>query len=144
MAFNILKAMEEPIKKGDKALYWDGPQVLEVTFDSDIRNSFYPHQNYLRLPSRFQAEEKKECANCGSKQSDCMNMFHDYMNPGAPGPEKFECPLHGLDRDERLCTCKPSDAVENKIAFICGYWSLHDKNLDIELRELVDLVRREK
>lgn len=57
MAWNVLAAMQEPIKTGDK--YLDAHDLSNVKMaDFDIDGL---HTATLRLPSCFQTPEKKEC-----------------------------------------------------------------------------------
>lgn len=62
IANNIIIAMQEPINKGERYLYWD-EQIntcgwMEGKNESETDKRFY-HPKELRLPNRFQGNEKK-------------------------------------------------------------------------------------
>ncbi len=53
MAYNVLRAMEQPIKKGEKILVIqkDGGRIWEYEYPTDVS---VVHPQWLRLPDRFQ------------------------------------------------------------------------------------------
>lgn len=132
IAYDVLMAMQEPIRKGERILLIDSPR-LEAVSESIMNyaiNGFHPW--YVRLPSRFQAAVCQcGCHDCGlprkkgysccdraTQPPPCNNYVPEYgvnrfcvnchkaESDHTPEPMKFECPLHGLDRDESLCTCE--------------------------------------
>ncbi len=59
MARRVLRAMQEPIKKGDKIIEWHQLGVIETIAMFDMHEY---HPINLRLPQRFQpVEPEKEC-----------------------------------------------------------------------------------
>lgn len=123
LAFKILTAMQEPVKKGDRYIvtHDDGN-----TWSEDKRaNEFLPtdydgywHPNVLRLPDSFQ---RKDCEDCGTL-------------PGITDPKWCKCSCHGK-----------KDPVEEKIQEIVAKADDFDQEwIKTELASLVNLVRKEK
>jgi len=103
-ALRILKAMEEPIRSGDRLLVYseEGQEWIE---DFAFKNAaYYPvHLMILRLPDQFQP--KKECQ-CN------MNCAECHMQRPDPVEEKIQSiwrnTLHGKD----LCLAHLRELVE--------------------------------
>ena len=62
MACNVLHAMQEPIKKGDKFLFNERVDIWTEQTENCEDNYFHPFR--LRLPDAFQ-EKKEESLPCG-------------------------------------------------------------------------------
>lgn len=136
LALAIIKAMQEPIRKGDKYLtnsaitdiHRYGDFDREMTALDDIQYPFHPF--HLRLPDQFQTAGKKECA--------CLE-HHCY------------CLCHGnfcKKCDKQIYNEPQPDAVEEKIKEIV--WGINNKkgfefpsgsHLVASLRELVRLAQ---
>ena len=67
-AFDVLRAMQEPIRKGERYLYWTSKGLFELIATADID---FSGGIYMRLPDRFQTAGKKTC------DCDC----HDFNKP---------------------------------------------------------------
>lgn len=155
IAWHVLISMQEPIKKGER--------YLCIKFNGDIVEEscfavvFYPHWHCLRLPDRFQKEEKKECDHpyralrydtSGTRCMDCMQT----MNSDSLKSETEKC-THNYGAMGVGCMpgsgCKGrfiiKDEVEEKIKVILReiITPHYNSSFDIEreLRELVELAR---
>lgn len=130
-AWLVLLAMQEDIMRGEKYIQIGGfGDVKEHESAGEIFGDFHPH--YLRLPSRFQPTEKKDCIiqvhgkNCWHWDDESRNLGHwAEFCPSVPKPT-------------------PSEAVEEKIRTLrqASYATWQER--EIALRELVEMVRGEK
>ena len=141
IAWNVLRAMQEPIKKGDWYLWCDGNEdtkerVWRDPLPGRFEENFHPH--YLRLPDRFQKQEQKcnESCVCYEKKPTPEPRIHPYVWKGSE-PEKCFC---GNNVDAQTGKCKPKDEVEEKIKAIMYHCSSHIA--ENQLRELVALARK--
>lgn len=154
VALNILQSMQEPIKKGERALEWAEVCWREIVIrDETYIGSAEFHPTILRLPDRFQ---KQECdcichRNSGvwhNKPCDCA------YNPPKPEPEKCyacegrnDCKPGGW---QPVCEFhlrnppKPKDEVEDKIMSIVAPFVHGGDKMEKLLRELVELARGKK
>lgn len=110
-AENVINAMQEKIKKGERYLFIEREayfDVLEGNRDGiscDLDNF---HPIYLRLPDRFQPPERKSCE---AHVLGVYCLYCDFKNPGAiKPPSTAGCDHSGLKRycgDAIYCeTCK--------------------------------------
>lgn len=172
VAGRILKAMEEPIKKGELTLSLattdDDKVVANTTWDCN--DGFHPY--LLRLPDRFQAVEKKgcqheviECVNCAKPfpqsppapaetekcwckpdQETCRSLNVCGCPCHKPSPEK--CPEGDCDCPEPKAKVAPDpsreDEVERLIKLIDDLFGGDGRqNLTKHVRHLVEVVRNE-
>lgn len=114
LAFIVLAAMQEPIRKGERLLLiCQNGDIIEQIATGDERTDTIMFQwNYLRLPDCLQ---KRECLTCGCHI-----------------PPPIENPQEQPRRDE----------VEEKIEEIRSRHS--NCRLEHDLRELVELARKGK
>ena len=135
MSARILRAMQEPIKKGERCLiiYIDST-IGEYVNDGMADGEKNIHPQYLRLPDRFQKQERPTCC-CGES-----NTIHRIDGPcyqiDKPTPEPEKCIY---DHGEFLVphTCKPKDAG------LANAWKPKDE-LDEKIRKIwVDCTQDE-
>lgn len=101
-AYGILRAMQEPIKKGERRLYVDGMgAVWDGIHPVDINPDYHP--DYLRLPSRFQTPERKKCC-CG--ESETIHRIDGPCYRIESGPPEGTKPLSPTSAEE--CDCYSS------------------------------------
>lgn len=134
MSHRILRAMQEPIKKGEGILQiMSDDRVIEKT--EAYGDHFNLHLDLLRLPDRFQ---KQECQFC--------ETYKIHICDPKPTPEpdlSWKCHCGVLYPSElHKQNCKPKDEVEEKLKVIEKVCSMNGLNLGINLRELVALARR--
>jgi len=130
IAYFVLAAMQEPIKKGDRYLSIDQyGNVTESSQSSETGWADY-HPSALRLPQRFQTPEKKECD-------------HPFKNLVFQTSGILCCLCS--KRVKSSCAEKPADdRVENQIREILEntkYYQANFNEYSDALRELVALVR---
>jgi hypothetical protein len=127
MASRILAAMEEPIKNGDKYLdIHDLSNVKKAAFDLGGL-----HTETLKLPSRFQTPDKKECD-------------HPFANLLFQASGILCCLCAEIVK--RSCQDKPAptpDPVEKKLTDLWTQFDLAEPEM-IAIHELIDLVRNTK
>ena len=136
-ALRILRAMEEPIKKGERLLDLkpDG-YAVESQWKIHIACTEF-HPGFLRLPDRFQ---KQGCDHDGYLR--CVNCGNNFttgwkLTKPTPEPALFKC--KDFAGQCQHPGCKPKYEVEEKI----NGWSAGDyKGLRDILRELVDMARK--
>lgn len=149
MSYRILRAMQQPIKKGERYLVGthqdtDMWGVVEKTWEgTDIRGW---HTAYLRLPDRFQKQENPThvCPEC--------RAIHPVLdNDGSqpkPSPEKCGCPPAAILQWGHICMAV--DPVEEKIQALTDKWRVIEWSnpdrapfvLMQDLRDLVALARK--
>lgn len=144
IAHNLICAMQEPIKKGEKVLFVSIGSIEETVNEYDDTKACW-HPSTLRLPDRFQ---KKECRHGGCFMSCglCGKMLIDYRKPE---PEKCDHANYdyqpGLGWACNKCSyiySKPKDEVDEKIENICHGIENVSGTFHKELRELVELARK--
>ena len=116
MAYRILRAMQEPIKKGDEFLNldWDGGISGPWKAEKDVpcEKQFFGIR--LRLPDRFQ---KQECYQTSIMCPSC-NQPHQIVKP-TPEPEKckhgYEYPSHCMPCNGWTCP-SPQDKPKDEVA----------------------------
>ena len=119
MADTILRAMQEPIREGERYIYVDNlGHMHEEVCELEAENSYPWHPNVLRLPNRFQVE-KKECVeelhgpNCWHREDESRKQGHwEKFCPNKPSECAHEMCDSCTGRKDCPC-CKPS-AVEEK------------------------------
>lgn len=129
MALRVLTAMQERIKKGERYLRIDCTRTYkpadidENVASTDGPSSFHGHE--LRLPSQFQPtrEIPEEvgwlwlCVWCNESMTSYGKGRHDCKSKLQP--EAGKCYRHNPTTmsvpDLEQCTCKPVDAVEEKV-----------------------------
>lgn len=156
VALQVLRAMQEPIRKGDRRLYIDGMGAMWDGVHPVNLNPDY-HPDYLRLPDKFQMAGKKECKNVGMLT--CQDCGSELIHQPAKEPFSLihQGPHMGTEKcgDVHACEHGPafhdSDAVEAKIdAIELKVWKFGKAtvgeavSLGKDLHELVNLVRGEK
>lgn len=140
MALRVLKAMEEPIKNGEKFLKLypndDGTyfgDMVEACFDVD--RSYYESKWILRLPSRFQEPKENKggipstvhhlctCDFCSDLLSKWMEKREKEIQPSPAAKEKnCYCGVHELNLSEP-CVVRPSPpAKEEEKSCLGGFW----------------------
>ena len=106
MAYNILRAMEEPIKKGDKYLELMVNGIVREKLAEGVSYVVYGdplHPYYLRLPDRFQKQE------CDCK---CHSVHAGLCKCGVEGPTpEPEC-RHGRPLSEHCVNCSQAQEPE--------------------------------
>lgn len=143
MSYDILRAMQEPIGKGERYLFLAEDQWLEN--DSGCYRGFHPKE--LRLPDRFQPQEKKECENLGMLT--CFRCHRELIHKPKPSEENKECSCSDKSVWEKHICSKcgvemavKRDAVEEKIKEVMVYFQMPSSGvLEAKLRELVRLAR---
>lgn len=114
MAYRILKAMCEPIKKGEGYLYWSSKGINEDIAYTGLEDVH--HLNYLRLPDRFQPERelRKSCPHV--KRCNCeWCCEHCAKPPSTAGAYTKSCLCGGG------CDC-PSATKPVKIEIQHNFW----------------------
>lgn len=150
LSLNVLLAMQEPIQKGERILEWCQVGVQETIASYDMEEY---HPINLRLPTRFQAQEKKDVEvwekwdTCGI----CKQAVSHTCHP--PPSENCEpCKDKTCEWPERPCSnpcrhsSKSSRAVEAKISELANGMACGEcfRDAEAELRELVKLARELK
>lgn len=156
MAHRVLLAMQEPIRKGERYLYWslDYPESWVEQTQTNDDDSFHPLK--LRLPDRFQKRECEcICHNTKENHNCCENM-----NKPQPEAQKCDCVGNSLGPNCKIHPQydNPKDEVEEKcpICHRCGepldkpgikeyetdksggsYVCIHKNNLEDDLETLV-------
>lgn len=164
MALRILKSQQQPIRKGERYLFWHKDKVTEMVWEDFMATIEESHAEHLRLPDAFQPQNQKQepiTKNCACGEFRFWSTIHRVDGPcyqidkPTPSPEKCECSPacnHGYSEHCNCCGAldKPKDAVppfsrevEAKIDSIVMNWSKQD-NLIKELRDLVRLARETK
>ena len=118
VAFHILAAMQEPIKKGERMLFLPGNHnpISEEVAGDDIPSSEI--RCWLRLPSRFQPQaEKKKWPHLHRWSVTSCECGEKYFEP-KPTPPKCEHAdighFHGTIENPTACPDK-SPAVDDEI-----------------------------
>lgn len=121
MALRILKAMEEPIMKGDLFIWTKDFSIRIATQTYDGESAFFVdnadrlHPYCLRLPDKFQ-ERKKGCDHRAYEKRCTLCPYveikTDWINL-KPTPEPEKCVFCGENLHHR--PCKPKDPVDEKI-----------------------------
>lgn len=147
MSFRILRAMQEPIRKGERYLDVNGFWIKESIQEHDWDTCWHPVR--FRLPDSFQKREdphKGRMLNyCGHQNCEYeikWSCGNEYSTLDKPEPPKCEC---GIDTYYHKCQTK--DPVEGKIQDLMQYcvWGPKDHKWFVGmLRELVDLARAGK
>lgn len=166
MAFRVISAMQQPIRKGERYISLDG--IVEMVAEIDMTGS---HFYCLRLPDAFQ---KQECEHAGLKRycgkdvycEECKKNINSILDnchisiphmgkcQPTPSPEKCEC----VFQNESVCPnprCPvhtPKNAVEKKISHIKREFGLMLDRMTFrsqvqfveELHDLVRLARESK
>ena len=126
MATRILRAMQEPIGKGEKYLFWhDNFVELRISDGTDLTWSSHSHPWCFRLPEAWQGGRE-----CSDYRLQCRSCKKDVT---ATHECRGSSDCHHFD--------KP-DAVEEKC--FCG-WEFRGKGRGPhtkECRELVELARK--
>lgn len=146
-AFNILQAMQEPIRKGDRYLFWHKDKVTEMVWEDFMATIEESHAEHLRLPDAFQNQEKFCCDL--HQHVPGVTEYPCTMKKPTPSPEKCECSPacnHGYSEHCNCCGAldKPKDAVEEKIMEISMNHGACSGGWERELRDLVRLARDTK
>lgn len=148
-SYRILQSLQEPIKKGERYLNFNGNMDLyEEAMTKELTcPSFHPMA--LRLPDRFQKQEKPSCVHHLMPPCGFCGAVPVYYEQPKPSPEK--CVYnHGTGSK---CDCKPKDEealysreVEEKIeTMIKSYvpvFGYPSGFLRTELRSLLKLIRK--
>lgn len=131
-ALHILQSMQEPLKKGDEVLAFTQSGWKEHTISVDFDFPMDWHPWFLRLPSRFQEQAKKEChvcraiCECGKIMLVPNNIPKDSWATGDPVNEKTECPFCA-EKDQWIASLKSQlvqCSSENAL--------VHAENLNLE------------
>lgn len=149
VALRILKAMQQPIQKGNRLLVIGTDSLIYETDAIKDHNGIHPFD--LRLPDAFQKQEKEcdgiatwkesHCPGCTAKQ--ISRRCFEINRP----PEKCFC--GGSDMDGHIPTeghdtHRPKDAVEEKIKYIRDGWANPfgtKAEFEAVLRDLVRLAK---
>lgn len=91
MAYRVLQAMQEPIRKGEKflSLYADGT-LNEAMADKDDDKIW--HSDLLRLPDQFQTEREPYCSECNQPIPDALTA-------------KVHVAIHGMKIKPETAAC---------------------------------------
>ena len=100
MALRVLRAMGEPIKKGDKILEWHQLGVIE-TISMDDMSEYHPIS--LRLPSQFQAR---------LQEVHIENRRKDDVPKRGPTPEEL---AYERGRKDEVLNCGAHKDYERKV-----------------------------
>lgn len=121
-ALRFLTAMQEQIKKGEKYLGISSNGQIEIHEQKVEDECYLFHPYALRLPSRFQPTEKKECecvpvkhgANCWHWNDPTQKMGHwaEFCEHHSKPSECRYCSEPGFCKEPCGCKCHrtPSDA----------------------------------
>lgn len=151
IAYRILDAMQQPIRKGERYLDINGLSCgAGVKEGVSLLDIYYLHAFYLRLPNAFQPQNQKQenpqcqpmcCAICGGT----------VVHKPTPSPEKCEASIKccaGCWKypEKHDCPChKPKDAaVEEKIEKMAKQFMPRLFGFETELRDLVRIARETK
>jgi len=130
----VLRAMQEPIRKGDKYLFWKLVPEIMTCATEDLETTWHP--DYLRLPDRFQTERKEKCLFCAKESGECKCL------------ENLRAHRCWCGNDNQYHEPAKPSGVEEAIREIRGWVYEHDREcadecIEDKLRNLVDLVRKE-
>lgn len=143
MAGNVLRAMQEPIKNGDRVLFMNTSGDVKEDTAASVCLPLTFHGTCLRLPSRFQGTEKKECGCSCHHQANKVYESQCKCHQPAPSQTCNDPKAHGCGLPP-----KPSEAVEEKIKQIIDEYiesnAMSWPYLKEKLRELVAMVRKGK
>lgn len=166
-AEKVLLAMQAPIRDGDRYIaLWNDEYLESTAEEKEWQDGFHPY--YLRLPSQFQPEKRKECEHpFGAMDADKIKQGISYCTQcdkklwPVPEPEKCDSFLAWVGFNRYCVNClrtedqhyKPSpangvsDPVEEKIQQIIRSGVNSEVRCDrivmIEmLRDLVALARK--
>lgn len=110
---SLITAMQQPIRKGDRALEYfvSMDKWQEIVWSLTPSEGYHPV--FLRLPDRFQGEKECDCP-CHTRQG-CGICYEDHRKP-QPEAEKCEgwhnsCVACLKCLACKKCICKPADPV---------------------------------
>jgi hypothetical protein len=155
MSSKILRAMQEPIRKGERYIYSNG----NGDWFEKVAEEGIPYQQCFvaRLPDAHQKREQTVLVTC----PDChLTYSHEHMFTQPPAPEKPPT-KEEVKRDYHICDCEfcghpdtihipaKSTAVERKVEekikeIKANHSSYSSAGWDWILNELVAIVRGEK
>lgn len=171
-AFRILKAMEAPVREGERVLYWHGSAVREETTLTDYTGN--SPRLFLRLPDQFQPSREKCCeynkGNCVMRPGgfveicrDCLKSTTDKPDPVCKheGLKRFcgeaiYCELCKVDIAKEMakctkgiphagaCSTKPDPVEEKILSLYKSLDELTERQCLDSLHKLVELVRESK
>lgn len=125
MAYRVLAAMQEPIKKGERYLaFLSNDLIREYTADCNVAGGVL--LGHLRLPSRFQTPEK-----CEHKEQKCMTCGVEF--PVERNPDLVEAKISKICGDDLFVDSPGMNVLSYESAL-----------LRKRCRELVALVRSTK
>lgn len=137
LAINVLDAMQQPIRKGERALQIYNCPVHEEVIAEDYVG-FHPY--LLRLPDQYQTPEKKECDHVGKGFASnafevrCMKCKQVVFAVPEPAPDKADV-SHTQALEEKI------EEIKKQLNYTNKGW---EAAVEILVRDLVALARRQK